>query len=64
MRLQALWELRAPRDVFDLVHHPHEADGVVVRVMIFLSQPSLLTDPGKPDGVMEIQLGPSERCVV
>ena len=29
----------------------------------FLSPPSLLTDPGKPDGVVEILPGPSERNV-
>ena len=64
MRLLALWELRAPRDVFDLVHHPHEADGVVVRVAICFSPPSLLTDPGQPDGVAEILPGLSDTGVI
>ena len=30
----------------------------------FLSPPSLLTNPGEPDGVVEILPGPSERGVV
>ena len=35
---------------FDLVHHPHEADGVGSHFADILSLPSLLPDPGKPDG--------------
>ncbi len=38
-----------------------EPDGVVVRVVIFFSPPSLLTDPDELDGVVEILPWPSDR---
>ena len=34
-----------------------------MRLVIFFSPPSLLTDPDKPDGVVKILPGPSERGV-
>ena len=38
---------------FDLVHHPHKADGVMRVLACVVSSPTLLTDPGEPDGVAE-----------
>ena len=60
--LHAPQKLQASDRAFDLFHHPHEADGVVVLLVRDFSPPSVLTDPVKPDGVAEKWQRSDERA--